>query len=162
MPDVTLTLSEDEALVLFGFLARFRDTDLLGTEDQSEQCALWNLLCLLERQLVPVFDPNFRELLSDARDSLRDEGATDAGAEQIAGRLAFWLDPNDIAFLADEWRKLPQDMPEQNRKQWADIAFRAMSALHKARIEYKAKTPENGYHLGEPPIESGGTIEFSS
>ena len=162
MPDVTVTLNEDEALVLFGFLARFTDTDLLGTEDQSEQRVLWNLHCLLERQIVPIFDPKFRELVTAARNSLRDDGGTDAGSEQSAGRLAFWLHPNAIAFIANEWRKLPRDLPDNAREQWADIAFRAMAALHKAGIEYTAKPPDNGYHLGAPPNDTGGSIELSS
>ncbi|MCC9603380.1 hypothetical protein LOC67_22755 [Stieleria sp. JC731] len=162
MPDITITLTEDEALVLFDFLARFTDTDLLGTEDQAEQRALWNLNCLLERQLIPVVDPNYRNLLISARNSLRDDGGTDAASEQIAGRLAFWLHPDTIAFIANEWRKLPRDMPEDDRQHWADIAFRAMSALHKAGIRYTATQPANGYHLGDPPSDAGGTVELSS
>ena len=68
MPDVTITLTDDESLVLFEFLARFSDTDLLGTEDQAEQRAFWNLHCLLERQVVASFAPNYRDLLDTARD----------------------------------------------------------------------------------------------
>ena len=53
-------------------------------------------------------------------------------------------------------------MPEGDREQWADIAFRAMSALHKTGIDYRATQPENGYHLGEPPNDTGGSIDLSS
>ena len=162
MPDVTITLAENEALVLFGFLARYSDIDVLGTEDQAEQQALWNLHCLLERHLVQIFDPNFRDLLITARNSLRSDGSTNAGLEQGAGRLAFWLHPDAITFIADEWRKLPRDMPKDDREQWADIAFRAMSALHKAGIDYRANPPENGYHLGDAHNDTGGSIDLSS
>ena len=135
---------------------------MLGTEDQSEHRALWNLFCLLERQLIPIFGSNFRELLSTARDSLRDRRGTDSGADQIVGRLVFGLHPDAIAFLANEWRKLPRDMPEENIQQWADIVLLAMSALHNTRIEYTAKATGNGYDLGESPTETEGTIEHSS
>lgn len=162
MSDVTITLKKDEALVLFGFLARYSDTDLLGTEDQAEQQALWALHCLLERHLVAVFDPKYVDLLDRARDSLRTEGGTNARAEKTVGRLAFWLQPSEIAFIADEWRKLPSDISEDDNSRWADIAFRAMSALHKAGIDYQSKPPEIGYHLGAPPNETGGSIELSS
>lgn len=163
MTDVTITLSENEALVLFAFLSRYADTDLLGTEDQAEQQALWNLHSLIERHLVPIFDPNFRDMLFEARNSLRNSGGTDAESEQSAGKLAFWLQPAAIGFIIDEWRKLPNGMPDDDREQWADIAFRAMSALHKAGIDYRAKAPENGYHLGDPPNETfDEPIDFST
>lgn len=77
MSNVNISLSEDEALVLFDFLARFTDTDRLGTEDQAEQRVLWDLHCLLERQIVAVFDPDYRKLVFAARDAIRDDGGTD-------------------------------------------------------------------------------------
>jgi hypothetical protein len=136
MPDVTITLTDDEALVLFDFLARFTDTDLLGTEDQAEQRAIWNLHCLIERQIVASFAPNYHELLVAARNRLRDDGGTDAQTESSLGRLAFWLAPKDIAFIVDQWRKMPDDLSDDDGKRWADIAFRGMSALKKAGIDY--------------------------
>jgi len=33
-------------------LSRYSDSESLVIEDQAEQRALWNLLCVLERQLV--------------------------------------------------------------------------------------------------------------
>lgn len=162
MPDITLTLTDDEALVLFDLLARFSNNDLLGTEDQSEQRVLWDLHSMLERQLVPIFDPRYRELLNAARSSLRDERGTNAEAESTSGRIAFWLDPASIAFIADEWRKLPQDMPDEDRRRWSEIAFRAMSALHKFGIDYTARVPNNGYHLGDPHDDHGGSVTLTS
>ena len=71
---VKIELTADEALVLFDFLSRYCDTDVLAVEDQAEQRALWNLLCVLEKQQL-IDEPcgqNYSELLSAARDRLRD------------------------------------------------------------------------------------------
>lgn len=162
MPDVTITLTDDEALVLFEFLARFSDTDLLGTEDQAEQRALWNLHCLLERKIVASSAPNYRELLASARDNLRDDEGTDARLETSRGRLAFWLDPTDVAFIVDQWRKMPDDMAGDERKRWADIAYRGMSALKKAGVDYTAKRPTTCYKEVECPGDSVGSVTRTS
>lgn len=47
--DVTITLTADEALVLFEFVRRFSDTDELVIKNAAEQQALWNLCCLFEK-----------------------------------------------------------------------------------------------------------------
>ncbi|MEM1069309.1 MAG: hypothetical protein AAGI63_10465 [Planctomycetota bacterium] len=151
MPDVAITLTEDHALVLFEFLGRFAATGLLGTEDQAEQRALRDMHSLLKDQLGSLLD---HKSLIDARDSLRDDRGTDAASEQISGQLAFWLHPDSLAFLADEWRKLPPDLPAEDRKRWGEIAFRAMSALHKSGITYTAKPSRHGYQLREPPSDT--------
>ncbi len=70
--DIEVRMTPDEALVLFEFLSRYSNRDELRIEDQAEQRALWNLLCLLEKQLVEPFDPNYLELLKAARNRLRD------------------------------------------------------------------------------------------
>ena len=69
---VHLELTGDEALVLFEFLARFDDDDTLAIQDQAEERALWNLHCLLQKQLVEIFHPDYKALLAAARDRLRD------------------------------------------------------------------------------------------
>jgi hypothetical protein len=67
---------DDEALVLFEWLSR---TDELTSdfgdlvEDQAEQRALWNLTCLLERVLIEPFQPEYQELVEQARSRFRDE-----------------------------------------------------------------------------------------
>ena len=72
-PDtVTLSLTADEAVVLFELLQRFSESNALAIEDQAETRALWNLCCLLEKQLVQPFASNYRELLADSRERLRD------------------------------------------------------------------------------------------
>jgi hypothetical protein len=71
--DVTITLTADEAVVLFEFLSRFSDTDKLTIEDQAEERALWNLCCVFEKCLVVPFDADYSDALQAARDRLRDE-----------------------------------------------------------------------------------------
>jgi hypothetical protein len=40
---------------------------------EAEQRALWNLTCLLERELVEPLSPVYQELVGRARDRLRDQ-----------------------------------------------------------------------------------------
>lgn len=47
--EVTIRLTQSEAVVLDAFLRRFSETDRLTIEDQSEQQAFWNLQCIFER-----------------------------------------------------------------------------------------------------------------
>lgn len=71
--DIQISLTKDEALVLFEMLSRFSDKEKLNIEHQSEERALWNLNCLLEQQLTEPLKENYSELLQAARDSLKDE-----------------------------------------------------------------------------------------
>jgi hypothetical protein len=71
--EVHLRLAPDEALVLFEFLSRYGDTDELRVEDQAERRALWNLCCVLEKELREPFDPDYVRLVQSARDRLRDK-----------------------------------------------------------------------------------------
>jgi hypothetical protein len=68
---------------------------------------------------------------------------TDSQEETHKGRQALWLDPQDIAFIANERRKIPENADDGTLKTWARIAFRAMACLHKAGIPYEpASTSE--------------------
>jgi len=69
---VRLDLTSDEALVLYEFLGRLSDFDKLVIQHPAEERALEQLHCLLEKELVEPFDPNYQELLRQARDRLRD------------------------------------------------------------------------------------------
>ncbi len=53
--EVQISLSADEALVLFEFLSRFDESNELMIVDQAEERALSNLLGPLQKQLVPPF-----------------------------------------------------------------------------------------------------------
>jgi hypothetical protein len=70
---VVVTLTSDEALVLFEWLHRTSDEDALHavTIDAAEIIALDALCALLERELVEPFDPNYLELVDAARQRLR-------------------------------------------------------------------------------------------
>jgi hypothetical protein len=67
---------------------------------------------------------------------------TDTKEEIEKGRLALWLEPSDIAFICNEWRRLPENLSKTERERWARIAFRGMSALHNEGIEYSPDFPK--------------------
>ena len=67
---IHLELTGDEALVLFEFLSRYSNNNILAIEDQAEQQALWDLRCLLEKQLLQPFLPEYDQLLQQARTRL--------------------------------------------------------------------------------------------
>lgn len=69
--DVTLTLTSDEALVLFELVARFAHHEKLAIEDQAEEQVLWNVCALLEKRLVEPFRHDYDSLLERARSALR-------------------------------------------------------------------------------------------
>jgi hypothetical protein len=69
---VSLSLSSDEALVLFELLSRYSESDRLEIIDQAEQRVLWDVCALLEKALVEPFRPDYEELLAAARARVRD------------------------------------------------------------------------------------------
>lgn len=73
--DVSISLTSDEALVLFDLLHRWEDDDRVSApRHASEQVALWNLSALLERELPEPFDPRYADLLAQARSRLSASG----------------------------------------------------------------------------------------
>lgn len=70
--EYVIRLTSDEALVLSDWLSRFIQAGPTHIEDQAELRALWNLDCLLERELSEPFLPNYGDLVQRARDRLRD------------------------------------------------------------------------------------------
>jgi hypothetical protein len=72
---VALTLTSDEALVLFELLHRWEDSGEIDTVLMpGEQTALWALSGRLESILVEPFEGNYRELVNYARQRLADRG----------------------------------------------------------------------------------------
>lgn len=67
-----IEISKDEALVLYDFLYRANQNELIVFEDQAEQRVLWNLEAALEKQLVEPAFPNYLELVQEARNKVRD------------------------------------------------------------------------------------------
>ncbi|NRQ43968.1 hypothetical protein HRH59_15595 [Rheinheimera sp. YQF-2] len=71
--EVSISLTEDEAWVLFELTRRFSDTDKLIIEDQAEERALWNLCCVFEKTLHQESDLSYKDFIATCRDRLRDE-----------------------------------------------------------------------------------------
>lgn len=64
---ITITLENDEALVLFELL---KSESLEASVATPERDALWGLEAALEKQLVEPFSPDYAKLLEKARQSL--------------------------------------------------------------------------------------------
>ena len=73
--DVTITLTRDEAIVLFEFLSRYSEAPHeLRIADQAEQRVLWNMQANLESALhEPINNPNYEERVTRARAAVRDD-----------------------------------------------------------------------------------------
>lgn len=76
MTQVSVALSSEEALVLFELLHRWEDA---GWYDQAEllpgeRTALWALSGRLESLLVEPFEGQYRSLVDQARERLRERG----------------------------------------------------------------------------------------
>jgi hypothetical protein len=67
---INVTMTSDDALVLFEFLSRYDQTGELKLVDDSERQTLWNLLCLLEKRLIAPLQPDYEELLRQACEAL--------------------------------------------------------------------------------------------
>ncbi|MEO7071242.1 MAG: hypothetical protein ABI131_12210 [Nostocoides sp.] len=66
--DLTVTLTQDEALVLFELLHRWEDDELVtAPRHHGEQVALWNLSAALEKVMVEPFDADYARLVSEAQ-----------------------------------------------------------------------------------------------
>jgi hypothetical protein len=73
--EVAVTLTSDEALVLFELLHRWGDSGEIDTVLMpGEQTALWALSGRLESILVEPFEGNYRERVSYARQRLAERG----------------------------------------------------------------------------------------
>lgn len=69
---ILVELTADEALVLFEWLARGNRSQKFDVEDQAEQRVLFDLEARLEKTLAAPFDPDYVNLLRDARTRVRD------------------------------------------------------------------------------------------
>ncbi len=71
---VIIELTKSEAIVLFEFLSRFNENDDLGKfEDQAEQRVLWDIECILEKELSEPFRVDYKEIVEKAREKVRGE-----------------------------------------------------------------------------------------
>lgn len=72
---VTITLTRNEAIVLFEFLSRFTEQQQLDIRDQAEQRVLWDILAGLESALPEPLAHDYDQHLQRARESIRDTTA---------------------------------------------------------------------------------------
>jgi hypothetical protein len=70
---IQIELSKAEAVVLFEFLSRFSEKEILQIDDQSEARVLWNIHCDLEKLLAEPFAIDYKEILQKSREIVRDE-----------------------------------------------------------------------------------------
>jgi hypothetical protein len=72
MSEYQLTISEDEAVVLFEFFERFDDTEELYFVHPAEYVALKRLSGQIDKATAAMFAPNYLEVLDSARERLAD------------------------------------------------------------------------------------------
>jgi len=70
---IAVELTQKEAIILFEYLRRCDEEGTYRFIDQAEKRVLWNVECLLERQLTAIFDQNYLALLKDAWAAIRDK-----------------------------------------------------------------------------------------
>ena len=64
---IEISLSDDQALVLFELLARFQETDILRLRNNAEFLALSAISAQLDKKLAQPFKPNYAQLLTEAQ-----------------------------------------------------------------------------------------------
>jgi hypothetical protein len=67
MMDYSLTITEDEAVVLFEYFTRFDDSGDLSFRHPAEYLALQRLSAQIDRTTSAMFKENYAELLDAAR-----------------------------------------------------------------------------------------------
>ncbi len=74
-PHIQITLTENEAVVLWDLLSRFSQSnnDEIAFEDQAEKSVLWDIECMLEQQIPTQMHIAWKESLKSARDAVRDK-----------------------------------------------------------------------------------------
>ncbi len=71
---VNIELTKEEAIVFFEFLGRFNEIeDSNKFEDQAEERVLWDIECILEKELSEPFRADYQEIVNKARENVRDE-----------------------------------------------------------------------------------------
>lgn len=78
---VVLTLSTEEALVLFDWVSRYNAEEQRNFQDQAEERVLWDLEAMLESQLVEPLSDGYERALEGARACVRDTTARHLASE---------------------------------------------------------------------------------
>lgn len=69
---IKIEFSRDEALVLFEWLANLDDIQNKPMMDDAEQKVLWNLEAKLEPLLIEIVKPEYKKLVAEAKERLKD------------------------------------------------------------------------------------------
>lgn len=70
---VLLELTKEEAIVLLDWLSRFNEDEKPELfKDQAEERVLWDVEASIEKVISENFDSNYAEILSKAREKVRD------------------------------------------------------------------------------------------
>jgi hypothetical protein len=70
---VNIEFNNDEALVLFEWISKFNEiNNNLLFQDQSEQRILFDIEALLEKNIDQIFSDNYSDILTNAREKVRD------------------------------------------------------------------------------------------
>jgi hypothetical protein len=88
----------------------------------------------------------------------RDVTPTDPAREAELGRIALWLAPEDLRWLARHCC-CPPDATDEQRQRCARLRFRASAALHKAGLAQESEANplsecNQGLSKDEPPGSS--------
>ena len=65
---IKIELSHDEALVFFEWLAEVDKSKLIPFKHLAEEKVVWKIEGILEKASVEPFDPQYKRLLSEARE----------------------------------------------------------------------------------------------
>jgi hypothetical protein len=68
--DVTISLTADQALVLFDWMTREGGTERLPTTHRAEDVVLWAIEAQLEKCLVEPLQPDYLDKVAAARERL--------------------------------------------------------------------------------------------
>lgn len=89
MPEfISIALTQDEALVLFEFFARFAETNRFSLEHNAEFLAFSHVSAQIDKVLVEPFDSDYSSLLAAARGRIAE--GFEGRAPGVAG-----LDPGE-------------------------------------------------------------------
>ncbi len=70
--NITLSLTKEEAIVLFEFVSRFTQRGSLTIQHLAEEKVLWNICADLEKILTEPFQLNWSEILQHAQNTIKD------------------------------------------------------------------------------------------
>ena len=74
--EIAITLTRDEALVLFELSARYVEKESLTIEHPGEEAALWRLNGAFEKALTEPLLPDYLDRLAAARVRLAEQAGT--------------------------------------------------------------------------------------